>query len=97
MFVQFFANFLFQFGWSELPVLFSFQLIVATSPEEVARLDNLHERGIKNEVPDLKIVGPEEIKEIEPNCVVRYNFVTWPFILITSLSHIYLQIGQSHR
>lgn len=47
---------------------------MATSPEEVARLDNLYERGIKNEVPDLKIVGPEEIKEIEPNCVVRYNF-----------------------
>lgn len=45
------------------------KLIVATSPEEVARLDNLYERGIKNEVPDLKIVGPEEIKEIEPNCV----------------------------
>ncbi len=46
------------------------QLIVATSEDEVSRLNVLHERGIKNEVPDLKVVGPDEIREIEPNCVV---------------------------
>ena len=48
------------------------QLIVATTPEEALRLDKLHERGIKNNVPDLKVVGPDEIKEIEPNCKVIY-------------------------
>ncbi|XP_013404874.2 L-2-hydroxyglutarate dehydrogenase, mitochondrial-like [Lingula anatina] len=44
------------------------KLIVATTPEEVSRLDNLYDRGQKNNVKDLKIVGPEEIREIEPNC-----------------------------
>ena len=39
--------------------------------EQVGRLDNLHDRGIKNEVPDLKVVGPDEIRDIEPNCVVN--------------------------
>jgi len=47
------------------------QLIVATNAEQVGRLDNLHDRGIQNEVPDLKVVGPEEIRDIEPNCVVK--------------------------
>ena len=46
------------------------QLIVAVNAEQVGRLDNLYDRGIKNEVPDLKIVGPDEIRDIEPNCVV---------------------------
>jgi len=47
------------------------QLIVAVNAEQVGRLDNLYDRGIKNEVPDLKVVGPEEIRDIEPNCVVN--------------------------
>ena len=51
-------------------MLFFSQLIVATNPEQDKRLDNLHERGLKNEVPDLKVVGPDEIREIEPNCTV---------------------------
>jgi len=48
-----------------------FQLIVAVNAEQVSRLDNLHDRGIKNEVPDLKVVGADEIRDIEPNCVVH--------------------------
>lgn len=54
---------------------------MATNPEEVGRLDNLYERGIKNDVPDLKIVGPEEIKEIEPNCVVSFCCCTLYFYI----------------
>ena len=57
------------------------QLIVAVNPEQVARLHNLYERGIKNDVPDLKIVGPEQIKEIEPNCVVCTQIVSHDFQL----------------
>ena len=44
---------------------------MAVNAEQVGRLDNLHDRGIKNEVPDLKVVGPDEIRDIEPNCVVN--------------------------
>ena len=43
---------------------------MAVNAEQVSRLDNLHDRGIKNEVPGLKVVGPDEIRDIEPNCVV---------------------------
>lgn len=45
------------------------KLIVATNEEQDKRLDNLYERGIKNNVRDLKILVGNEIKKIEPNCV----------------------------
>jgi len=51
--------------------LLHYQLIVATTPEEIPRLDALYKRGLENGVRDLKVIGPDQIKEIEPNCVVR--------------------------
>ena len=51
--------------------LYKFQLIVAVEPDEIPRLENLYKRGQENQVRDLRMIGPEEIKEIEPNCVVR--------------------------
>ena len=39
-------------------------------PEEIPRLENLYKRGQENNVRDLRMIGPEEIKKIEPNCVV---------------------------
>ncbi|XP_055838171.1 L-2-hydroxyglutarate dehydrogenase, mitochondrial [Episyrphus balteatus] len=44
------------------------KLIVATDQEEVGRLHDLHERGIKNEVPDLQMIDGSKIPEIEPYC-----------------------------
>lgn len=43
------------------------KVIVATREEELPRLKTLHERGTANGVPDLKIVEPPELKEIEPH------------------------------
>ncbi|HEY1597602.1 MAG TPA: L-2-hydroxyglutarate oxidase [Thermoleophilaceae bacterium] len=43
------------------------KLIVATSEEELPGLDELERRGVANEVPDLRRVGPEELREIEPH------------------------------
>ena len=51
--------------------LYKFQLIVAVEPDEIPRLENLYKRGQENQVRDLRMIGSEEIKEIEPNCVVR--------------------------
>lgn len=48
----------------------SCQLIVATNAVESQRLDGLYERGLKNNVPDLQLVGPDLIREIEPHCRV---------------------------
>ncbi|XP_064484723.1 L-2-hydroxyglutarate dehydrogenase, mitochondrial-like [Ornithodoros turicata] len=44
------------------------KLIVAVTPDEIPRLDVLQERGIKNNVKDLKRVDAEEIRQVEPNC-----------------------------
>jgi L-2-hydroxyglutarate oxidase len=43
------------------------KLIVATSEEELPRLDELERRGIANQVPELRRVGVEELQEIEPH------------------------------
>jgi (S)-2-hydroxyglutarate dehydrogenase len=43
------------------------KLIVATDESELPRFDELERRGIANEVPDLRRVGPEELREIEPH------------------------------
>src|ERR671936_2045647 len=43
------------------------KLIVATRDDELPRLDELERRGIANEGPELRRVGPEEIGEIEPH------------------------------
>jgi L-2-hydroxyglutarate oxidase LhgO len=45
------------------------KLIVAVSPDELGRLDDLQARGIANEVPGLRRIGAGEIAEIEPNAV----------------------------
>jgi len=44
------------------------KLVVATSAEEVPRLEQLHQRGIANAVPGLRMLGPDEFREIEPHC-----------------------------
>jgi L-2-hydroxyglutarate oxidase len=43
------------------------KLIVATRPEELARLDELERRGTANGVPGLRRVAADEIAEIEPH------------------------------
>ncbi len=44
------------------------KLVVATSDEEVPRLEALHERGIANGVPGLRMLSREEFRELEPHC-----------------------------
>ena len=43
------------------------KLVVATSEEELARLRDLHERGLKNGLEGLEMLGPERLREIEPH------------------------------
>ncbi len=43
------------------------KVVVATSDVEIPRLQELHRRGIANGVPDLEVIGPERLKEIEPH------------------------------
>jgi L-2-hydroxyglutarate oxidase LhgO len=43
------------------------KVIIALHKSELGRLQDLYERGTANGVPDLEIVGPERLKEIEPH------------------------------
>lgn len=43
------------------------KVVVATEKEEIPRLHALHERGIANGLKGLRLLGPEEIREIEPH------------------------------
>jgi len=44
------------------------KLVVATSPEEVPRLEQLHQRGTANGVPGLRLLQREQFREIELHC-----------------------------
>lgn len=44
------------------------KLIVATDEKQVVLLKDLEQRGIKNNVPDLRMIDGDQIKEIEPYC-----------------------------
>jgi L-2-hydroxyglutarate oxidase len=45
------------------------KLVVALDESELGRFEALKQRAIANEVPGLREVGPEEIREIEPHAV----------------------------
>lgn len=49
-----------------IPYELSGKLIVALDESELPRLQTLYERGQANSVPELEMVGPERIREIEP-------------------------------
>ncbi len=43
------------------------KLVVATTQEEIPRLHELHRRGTANGVEGLRLIGPEEIEQLEPH------------------------------
>jgi L-2-hydroxyglutarate oxidase len=43
------------------------KVVVATGAEEIPRLQALFERGIENGLSGLRLLGPEELREIEPH------------------------------
>lgn len=56
-------------GLHDLPHARVGKLIVASTPEEAPVVQTLFDRGTKNGVKGLRILGPEEIKAMEPNVV----------------------------
>src|SRR5271157_5181547 len=54
--------------WQGLPFEECGKLVVATTPEEIPRLEQLQQRGIANGVPGLRMLEPEQFREIEPHC-----------------------------
>jgi len=43
------------------------KVIVATRPDELPRLEDLRQRGEANGLAGLRLIGPEELREIEPH------------------------------
>jgi len=44
------------------------KVIVATQEDEVPRLEELNRKAEANGVPDIEMIGPERLREIEPHC-----------------------------
>lgn len=51
----------------EIPHTVCGKVIVATQPEELPGLEELHRRGVANGLTGLRLIGPEELREIEPH------------------------------
>ena len=49
---------------------FFWQVIVAVNDDEVSRLRNLYVRALTNEVPGVRLIDANELKQIEPHCRV---------------------------
>jgi len=52
----------------DIPYEICGKVVVATSAEEIPRLEELHRRGVANGLQGLRRLGPTEIREIEPHC-----------------------------
>lgn len=53
---------------NEIPYEKCGKIVVATTAEEVPRLEALHQRGNANGVPGLRMIHRDEFREIEPHC-----------------------------
>jgi L-2-hydroxyglutarate oxidase LhgO len=50
-----------------IPVVQCGKVIVASTDEEIDRLERLRDRGTVNGVPDLRVIDRDELREVEPN------------------------------
>jgi L-2-hydroxyglutarate oxidase len=74
------------------------KIIVATTPEEAGRLDDLHKRGQTNGLSGLELLGPEAMREIEPH-VAGVRALKVPSTGITHYAQVtekYAEIATAH-
>ena len=45
------------------------KVVVALKEDELPRLDAIYQKAVANAVPGVRLVGQEELREIEPNCI----------------------------
>ncbi len=79
------------------------KIVVATEAEEVPRLHALMERGIANGLDGLELLGPEQIREFEPNAagiagirVPQEGIVDFPAVASAMVSEIRARGGEIH-
>lgn len=45
------------------------KVVVALKDDELPRLEAIHQKALANGVPGVRLVGKEELRDIEPNCI----------------------------
>lgn len=45
------------------------KVVVALQDEELPRLDAIYKKSLANGVPGVRLIGPDELRDIEPNCI----------------------------
>lgn len=61
------------FGRHNIPYKKVGKLIVAQDQAQAKRIDDLYERGLKNNVPELKLIEKNDICKFEPKCKVKFD------------------------
>lgn len=54
---------------NEIPYDECGKVVVALQAEELPRLETIYRKSLANGVPGVRLIGPEELREIEPNCI----------------------------
>jgi L-2-hydroxyglutarate oxidase len=86
---------------NEIPHKLTGKVVVATNNDELVGLHNLYNRGVKNGVEGLKIIGPDELKEFEPQTkgLLAIHCPTTGIVDYTAIAAVYasrMQLGGVH-
>jgi L-2-hydroxyglutarate oxidase len=75
------------------------KVVIATSREEIPRLDDLERRGYANGLNDIKRLNIDEIKRYEPHCsgiaglFVPYTGIVYFTLVVNKLAELIQQLG----
>lgn len=72
------------------------KIVVALQQDEEERLRAIFDRAVANEVPDVELIGPERIREIEPNSVGRVALYS-PHTAITDYAAVACSFAEDVR
>jgi (S)-2-hydroxyglutarate dehydrogenase len=79
-----------------IPILRCGKVVVATSEEELPRLEELHRRSVANGVPRVELIGPERLRELEPH-VAGVRAVRSPETAVVDFSLVAEAYGRDVR
>jgi L-2-hydroxyglutarate oxidase LhgO len=73
------------------------KVVVATRPDEIPRLHELHRRGTANGVQGLRLLEPSEVREIEPHvrCLKGLHVPTTGIVSFGAVTEAYARIFQA--
>ena len=74
------------------------KVVVATSPDELPRLEELFRRGVANGVAGLEMIGPERLRELEPHAtgIKALHAPTTGIIDFPRVALTYARLVQEH-